>query len=41
MERSSDNALEIIEHLNKQYNKIRQSSITQEITEIIAGAQNE
>lgn len=41
MERSSDNALEIIEHLNKQYNKIRQSSITQEITEIIAGAQDE
>lgn len=41
MEKSSDNALEIVEHLNQQYNKIRQASITQEITEIIAGAQNE
>lgn len=41
MEKSSDNALEIIENLKKQYNKIRQSSITQEISEIVAGAQNE
>ncbi|MBD5423182.1 MAG: ATP synthase F1 subunit gamma [Mycoplasma sp.] len=41
MENSSDNALDIISNLEKQYNKIRQSKITQEITEIIAGAQNE
>ena len=41
MESSSDNALEIINELEKQYNKIRQSKITQEITEIISGAQND
>lgn len=41
MENSSDNALDIINDLEKQYNKIRQSKITQEITEIVAGAQNE
>ncbi len=41
MESSSDNALDIIHDLEKQYNKIRQTKITQEITEIVAGAQNE
>lgn len=41
MENSSDNALDIINDLEKQYNKIRQSKITQEITEIVSGAQNE
>lgn len=41
MENSSDNALDIINDLEKEYNKIRQSKITQEITEIIAGAQDE
>ena len=41
MENASDNALDIINDLEKQYNKIRQSKITQEITEIVAGAQNE
>ena len=41
MENASDNGLEIITELEKQYNKIRQSKITQEITEIVAGAQNE
>lgn len=41
MENSSNNATEIINELEKQYNKIRQSKITQEITEIVAGAQNE
>lgn len=41
MENSSDNALDIINDLEKQYNKIRQTKITQEITEIVAGAQNE
>lgn len=41
MENASDNALDIITDLEQQYNKIRQSKITQEITEIVAGAQNE
>lgn len=41
MENSSDNALEIIDNLEKQYNRIRQTKITQEITEIISGASNE
>lgn len=41
MENSSDNALEIIDNLEKQYNRIRQSKITQEITEIVSGASNE
>lgn len=41
MENSSNNALDIINDLEKEYNKIRQSKITQEITEIVAGAQDE
>lgn len=41
MENSSENALEIIDKLEKQYNRIRQAKITQEITEIVAGSQNE
>lgn len=41
MENSSENALDIINDLEKQYNKIRQSKITQEITEIVSGAQND
>lgn len=41
MENSSENALDIINDLEKQYNKIRQTKITQEITEIVSGAQNE
>ena len=38
MENASDNADEIIEQLQLQYNKARQSAITQEITEVVAGA---
>lgn len=41
MENSSNNAQDIISDLEKQYNKIRQTKITQEITEIVAGVQNE
>lgn len=41
MENATDNADEIMDHLQKEYNKIRQSKITQEISEIIAGAENE
>lgn len=41
MENSSSNALDIINNLEKQYNKIRQSKITQEIIEIVAGAKYE
>ncbi|MCB6364830.1 ATP synthase F1 subunit gamma [Intestinibacillus massiliensis] len=38
MEAASDNAGEMIENLNLSYNRARQASITQEITEIVAGA---
>lgn len=38
MENASDNATEMIENLSLQYNRARQSAITQEITEIVAGA---
>jgi len=34
------NAGEMIEHLNLYYNRARQAAITQEITEIVAGAEN-
>ncbi len=39
MESANDNASEMIEQLNLQFNRARQSAITQEITEIAAGAQ--
>ena len=38
MENASDNADEITESLLLQYNKARQSAITQEITEVVSGA---
>lgn len=39
MEAANDNAKEIIEKLDLQYNRMRQASITQEITEITNGAE--
>ena len=39
MENASDNAEEMIENLSLLYNRARQSSITQEITEIVSGAE--
>ena len=38
MESASDNAGEMISNLSLIYNRARQSSITQEITEIVGGA---
>lgn len=38
MDSASDNAQEMIDSLTLHYNRARQSSITQEITEIVAGA---
>ncbi|MEG0769436.1 MAG: ATP synthase F1 subunit gamma [Ruthenibacterium sp.] len=38
MDSASKNANDMIEHLSLQYNRARQGSITQEITEIVAGA---
>jgi F-type H+-transporting ATPase subunit gamma len=38
MQNATDNAGEIIDHLNLLYNRIRQAKITQEIAEISAGA---
>ena len=40
MEAATDNAGEIIDELSLKYNRARQAAITQEITEIVAGAQN-
>ena len=39
MDAATGNAEEMIEDLTLQFNRARQSSITQELTEIIAGAQ--
>ena len=39
MESATDNAQELIEKLNLYYNRARQAGITQEITEIVAGAE--
>ncbi|MBQ6876095.1 MAG: ATP synthase F1 subunit gamma [Lachnospiraceae bacterium] len=38
MDSATSNAQEMLEHLSLEYNRARQASITQEITEIIAGA---
>lgn len=38
MESASDNAEEIVDKLHLEYNKARQSAITQEITEVVSGA---
>ena len=39
MESATNNAEEMIEKLNLYYNRARQASITQEITEIVGGAE--
>ena len=39
MDAATKNAGEIIDHLNLYYNRARQAAITQEITEIVAGAE--
>ncbi len=41
MESATDNAEDIIDHLDLQYNRARQAAITQEISEIVAGADSE
>ena len=38
MKSASDNAKSVIEELKLVYNKTRQAAITQEISEIVAGA---
>ncbi|MCQ2251967.1 MAG: ATP synthase F1 subunit gamma [Bacteroidales bacterium] len=38
MNKATDNATELIKELNLQYNKVRQASITNEIIEIVSGA---
>ena len=40
MDAATKNAGEMIEHLKLNYNRARQAAITQEITEIVAGAEN-
>lgn len=39
MENATDNALDMIDDLSKQYNTIRQAAITNEISEIVRGAE--
>lgn len=41
MENASDNATEMIDELSLLYNRARQSTITQEITEIVSGASSQ
>ena len=41
MDAATKNAGEMIEDLNLRYNRARQASITQELTEIVAGAESE
>lgn len=38
MESATDNAEDLLEKLNLEYNRVRQTAITQEITEIVSGA---
>ena len=38
MHKATDNATELLRTLNLQYNKARQAAITNEITEIVGGA---
>ncbi|EPZ53445.1 ATP synthase family protein [[Clostridium] sordellii ATCC 9714] len=38
MESATDNANEMISNLELQYNRARQAAVTQEISEIVAGA---
>lgn len=38
METATDNANELMDELNLEYNRVRQTAITQEITEIVSGA---
>ena len=39
MKSSSDNARAMLQNLNLSYNRARQAAITQEITEVVGGAQ--
>ena len=39
MDSATQNAEEMIDNLSLQYNRARQGAITQEITEIVAGAE--
>jgi F-type H+-transporting ATPase subunit gamma len=39
MKSSSDNARAMLQTLNLSYNRARQAAITQEITEVVGGAQ--
>jgi F-type H+-transporting ATPase subunit gamma len=39
MEAATDNATEMIDKLTLHYNRVRQAAITQELTEIVSGAE--
>jgi len=39
MHQATDNATELLKDLSLQYNKLRQASITNEILEIVGGAE--
>lgn len=38
MQAANDNAAKMINELSIEYNRVRQAAITQEITEVVAGA---
>lgn len=39
MNGATDNANDLLDNLNVQFNRLRQSAITQEISEIVGGAE--
>ncbi len=39
MNGATDNANDLLDNLNLQFNRLRQSAITQEISEIVGGAE--
>ena len=41
MQSASDNAAALLSELSMEYNRLRQAAITQEITEIVGGAQQQ
>lgn len=41
MQNATDNAKDMLSHLNIEYNRVRQAAITQELTEVISGAKSQ
>ena len=41
MQNANDNAADMLRELSIEYNRVRQGAITQEITEVVAGARSQ